>query len=352
MSNSIEYQLLETSQEEAWDNYVITNNAPIYLLLKWRDLIESVFRHKTYYCTATSGGKIVGILPLVNVKSLLFGNYLVSMPFFNYGGVFADSSHIFNGLLDYSKHLTNTLGSQYCEIRMSSPIHRQYQLEFDHIRTDKVSFILDLPSNPEDLWKSIGSKRRAQIKRPIREGASFKMGGLELLDDFYEVFATNMRDLGTPVYNKNFFYSILKMFPNSAQIAIVYLDKVPVGAAFLISHNKVMEIPWASTIRRYNKFGTNMYLYWNVLNQAILQGNLKFDFGRSTKDANTVRFKRQWGPNQVQLYWFYQFNERADTDAYKLSKENSKYSMMIKLWQKMPLFLTKMIGPKIIKSIP
>lgn len=350
MSESAQFQLLDPQLSMAWDDYVLANNGSVYHLAKWRDLIESVFGHKAYYCTATIDQKIVGVLPLVNLKSLMFGNYLVSLPYFNYGGIIADSAEITKGLLDFSEQLRSRLGCQHCELRMDTALNDKHLTSINGCRTDKVTMLLDLPSDPDELWQAIGAKRRAQVKRPIREGASFKLGGAELLEDFYQVFALNMRDLGTPVYSQQFFRSIMESFPTQAQIGVVYLDEKVVGAGFLITHNHTMEIPWASTNRQFNKFGINMYLYWNILKSAIEQGVRHFDFGRSSKDAGTLKFKKQWGAEQKQLYWYYQLQDSQPIP--QLNHNNKKLKLLIDTWKKLPLAITNTVGPYIVKNLP
>lgn len=193
--------LLGNNDEVRWDAYVEQcDNASLYHLSLWRKIITKVFKHQTYYLYALSRqGRIIGILPIVRLKSRLFGDYMVSVPYFNYGGVIADNPLIEEALLDKAAKIAVELGIQHIEFRETEPKNESWS-----VRTDKVAMILDLPSDPDDLWQALGSKRRAQIKRPLREGVEVQIGRPELLDDFYQVFSRNMRDLGTPVYPKVF----------------------------------------------------------------------------------------------------------------------------------------------------
>lgn len=337
---------LQEDQEPAWDNYVNEIGGSIYHLSKWRKVIKKVFNHDSIYLQALDEqGKIQGILPLVRIKSLLFGDYIVSLPYFNYGGVLANNNEVGKALLDEAEKVRKELGSSHVELR-----HIDEFASGLPERTDKVTMLLNLPEESDDLWKAIGSKRRAQVKRPIREGAEFKLGGVELLEDFYQVFSTNMRDLGTPVYSKAFFREILNTFPTQSYIGIVYLKDIPVGAAFLLKHFDGMEIPWASTLREYNRFGINMFMYWNILKNAIEDKCKVFDFGRSSKDSGTLKFKKQWGAEPKQLFWYYCLQDGMDVPV--MNHSNKKYEMAINLWKKMPLSLTNRIGPHIVKNLP
>lgn len=336
---------------DQWDQFVIEQGAPVYLLTGWKTIIEKSFGHRCYYFYIVDAkNQWLGVLPLVQQKSALFGNYLTSVPFFNYGGVWAKTPEAEQMLLQKAVELQQSLNAKHVELRQIQCSNNNPLLKQDKCRTDKITMLLELPEEPEMLWKAIGSKRRAQIKRPIREGAHFKIGKLELLHDFYSVFARNMRDLGTPVYDKRFFRNILEQFPEETSIAMAYVKDQPAGAGFLIDHQGIREIPWASTVRDYNRIGINMYLYWNILSHSIESGLNTFDFGRSSKDAGTLKFKKQWGAQPTQLYWYYLLNDNQALP--QLNHSNRKYQMMIQAWQKLPLSVANIIGPHIVKHLP
>jgi len=339
--------LSEKGEAEAeWDEFVRRSGASIYHFANWRHLIKDVFGHDSYYLYArNNANEIIGILPLIRLKSFLFGDFLVSMPYFNYGGIAALSVEVEEKLYLAAEKLRGNLGCSFVEMREHKP--RENKLP---VRTDKVTTLLKLPAEVEELWGKIGAKRRSQIKRPIREGVEYIYGGRELLNEFYRVFSINMRDLGTPVYSKYFFNSIMDWFPENASIAIVKLHKQVVGAGFLLGHGETLEIPWASTIRKYNSLGINMYMYWNILKTAIEKKYRIFDFGRSSKEAGTLKFKKQWGGQEEQLYWYYLL--RNDAALPRLNPNNPKFKFAINLWQKLPVPLANIVGPSIVKNLP
>jgi len=328
-----------------WDDYACKKQASIYHDSRWPEIIKNVFGHDSHHLVATENKKIVGILPLVQLKSLLFGNFMVSMPYFNYGGVVADSNEITNLLINAAQEQRKKLGCSHIEFRFDSEQNIGLAK-----RTDKVTMLLDLPDDPDILWQEIGSKRRAQVKRPIREGVEFLYGGEELLNDFYHVFSINMRDLGTPVYSKRFFAEILKAFKQESLIAVARLNGEPVGVGFLLGQNGKLEIPWASTLRKFNRLGINMFLYWNILKTAIEKDYQIFDFGRSSKDAGTLKFKKQWGAQPLQLNWYYDLEPSCDIPV--LNHKNVKYAAAVAIWKGLPLAFTRLIGPHIVKNLP
>ncbi len=338
---------IEEIGDSAWDAYVDSHEqASVYHLSAWRKVLREVFNSRCHYLTAVSDdGGVSGVLPLVHFESRLFGNFLVSMPYFNHGGVLSSNLEAEEALLKHAIDLGRSLGVAHIELREFHARNNGWQY-----KDEKVSMLLDLPEDPDVLWKSIGAKRRSQIKRPEREGASVQVGGLDLLDDFYAVFSRNMRDLGTPVYAKKLFKNILEEFPKHTFIAVIYLNDLPVAAAFLVGYKQIIEIPWASSIREFNRLGINMKLYWEVLKHSIRQGYKIFDFGRSTMDGPTYKFKKQWGAEPRQCYWNYWLAEGGELP--QLNPQNPKYKIAIEGWKRLPLTVANILGPHIVRHLP
>ena len=343
---SVNIIAIDDSHRDAWDSYVHgRDDASFYHLYAWRDFYRDVFRKETHYLVALDErNQIQGILPLVRQKSFFFGDYMVSLPFFNYGGVIAENEWVRKELVKTAISIRTDIGLSHIEFRDKQPFKGL------PVRQDKVAMWLDLPDSEDALAKSLGAKRRSQIKRSQREHPMVLKGGTELLDDFYRVFSQNMRDLGTPVYSKVMFHEILHRFPKEAQIIVIRVQGQPAAVAFLFHHREITEIPWASTMRKFNAISMNMLLYWEVLRESIQRGSSRFDFGRSTMDSGTYRFKKQWGAKPVQLYWHYALG--AGQEMPSLSPSSGKYDLAIKVWQHLPLWLTKIVGPQIVRNLP
>jgi FemAB-related protein (PEP-CTERM system-associated) len=337
---------LDAADTPAWDQFVSLHpQATSYHLSGWQQVLHKAFGHTSHHLVAKRGARVVGVLPLVQLKSALFGNFMVSMPFLNYGGVLAHDDAARTELLDHAVTLAKALTCSHLELRETTP-----SLSWP-MRTDKVSMWLPLPANQDALWAQIGSKLRAQIKKGTGHGLTFEVGGVALLDDFYRVFSTNMRDLGTPVYAKRFFEIVLKQAPGTPELVV---GKDPQGravaGALVLRHGDRMEVPWASTLREANSLNANMALYWTMLSHAREAGCTTFDFGRSTVDASTHRFKKQWGAHAVPLYWHYWM---ADGKAIpQINPGNSKYRLAIAAWKHLPLTMANQMGPRISRSVP
>tara|TARA_R110001599_G_scaffold81464_1_gene219689 strand:- start:50 stop:1339 length:1290 start_codon:yes stop_codon:yes gene_type:complete len=348
---SFEVRRLKQEEYSAWDAYVISKpNSSIYHLSAFKAVIENSFKHKLIYLAAfTTEGNVCGVLPAVELNSRLFGHFLVSLPYFTYGGVLSDSEGVSEALYATLFEESKALGVEHVELR-STTVQSSLQNDMP-AKLSKVSMVRSLPDSVDQLWDDIGTKVRAQIKKAQRFELSMKFGKQELLDDFYQVFAENMRDLGTPVYSKQFFKELINSsLSGSFDIGVAYFGGKPVATCFLMRYKGMMEVPWASALNSVNHMNVNMYMYWEILQYAIRTGNQFFDFGRSSKDAGTYRFKKQWGAEPQQLYWYYWLPDGGEMP--ELNPNNPKYKLLISVWQKLPVWLTKWIGPPVVKYLP
>ena len=338
-------KVISNDMKMAWDEYVKNHPASnIYHLFDFKLIIEESFHHQAYYLAALDDAEtIVGVLPIIHTKSQIFGSYMTSIPYFNYGGLLSDNLSVEQMLIKFAENLFHKQGASHLELRENSP--REHMPS----KTDKVSLFLALPESSERLWSEIGTKVRAQIKKGQMNNFVFKIGKSELLDDFYSVFSTNMRDLGTPVYSKGFFAHMLSSQLDST-LVLQYHKGQPVSCAFLLAYNGCLEIPWASTLRSANVLNANMVLYWNILAYACDQGYCHFDFGRSSKDATTFKFKRQWGAVPSQLHWHYVLAEGETLP--NLNPSNPKLKLLIACWKRLPLFISNILGPLLARSLP
>lgn len=326
-----------------WDEFVERfSERPIYLRSGWTLLARDVFRHKAYFIEARDErGALTGVLPIIQQKGLL-GNFATSLAFFNYGGTLAISNEIAQALMTRGKELAQELGCSYLELRdieVKDPTWR--------IRTDKVTMVLDLPATEAALSKQLGSKLRSQIKRAEREAVTVRVGGAELVPDFYAVFAQNMRDLGTPVYPRRFFEAIAHRFADNVALVVVDCAGSPSAAGFLVIDRSRSEIPWAACLPEAKPLGVNMKLYWEVLRLSIARGCTSFDFGRSAVDSGTYKFKKQWGAQAVPLHW-----HRWEKRARASEAESNPMRLAASLWCKLPLRVANALGALISPSLP
>jgi serine/alanine adding enzyme len=361
----VNLQITTSSDPIAWDAYVCSHpKACLYHLSGWLRVIHKTYGHKVYSLAAVESGdsvRIAGILPLVHMKYPLFGNTLVSMPFFDMGGVLADSPAAEKNLLDHALSLAEGLGARSIELRhTASSALLSGQHEFQSVfngkplhcraRSQKVRMLLDLPGSSDALMKSFKSKLRSQISRPIKEGLKVKSGGAELVDEFYEVFSENMRDLGSPVHAKLLIKNVLTEFPNQARIFLIHKTDLSLATALTIGFNDTLENPWASALRRYGNLSPNMLLYWKMLEYAADNGFRRFDFGRSSPGEGTFKFKEQWGASPAPLRWYNLVLSGAITES-SGGNPGRLYNVPIEIWKRLPVAVTRVLGPPIRKHI-
>ena len=325
-----------------WDDFVRRAGASVYLQSGWTLLAREVFGHHAFFLEARGKtGELVGVLPVVQQKSLL-GNFATSVPFFNYGGAVSGDDGVIRRLMERARDLARDLGCSYLEMRDIHPRAGDWV-----VRTDKASMILELPQTVEALSKQLGSKLRSQVKRADREPVTVRCGGLELVDPFYEVFCRNMRDLGTPVYPRRFFRAILERFSDGARVLVVDLKGVPAAAGLVVFDGLRAEIPWASCRTDAKPLGMNMKLYWEVLTMVVLRGCTSFDFGRSTIDSGPFKFKKQWGAQPLPLHW-----HRWERRPAAHSGEGALRRFAVAAWQRLPLGMANAIGPHLSPKLP
>lgn len=331
---------------EKWQSFVAgMAHSTIYHDARWQQIIKNNFNHQLHYITCTNDQQeLLGVMPLVHLKSALFGSFTISMPYFNYGGPLALDYSVEHALLSYAAAFSEKINCSHMEVRDT-----QNRNEWQSVQR-KVSMILPLPQSDDILNSALGSKLRAQINRAAKNQLEVKFGGQELLGSFYTVFSRNMRDLGTPVYGRQFFADILDTFKENAFICVVYRNGKPLAAGFLLGYRDKLEIPWASSIRSQNHLGANMFMYRSILKEAIARGFQFFDFGRSTRQASTYKFKKQWGAIEHPLHWHYW--TKNDTGVPEINPDNPKYKLVIGAWQLLPVFVTKIIGPYIARNLP
>ena len=330
-----------------WDAYVARHSlATAYHRSQAVSIGARAFRLRTTYLTAQSAGEIVGVLPLVEQSSRLFGRYLVSLPFMTYGGILADNAEVAVALAERAGKEAEARNADHVELRHTFAIPTARLAE----RLDKASMILSLPNSDGALSKQLGAKLRSQIKRGEREKLEFVWGGADLIPDFYKVFAPAMHALGTPVYPRRFFEVVYEAMRNVSEILIVRMRGRPHAVAFLVNHGRTMEVPWAVAIPEAKHASVNMRMYWELLTRSIQKGTESFDFGRSTVDSGTYRFKAQWGATPHQLHWHYWLPAGAPVP--KLNQSNPKYARAAELWRRMPLWCANVLGPRIIRNLP
>jgi lipid II:glycine glycyltransferase (peptidoglycan interpeptide bridge formation enzyme) len=193
---------------------------------------------------------------------------------------------------------------------------------------------------------------RSQIRRPRKEGVEVRFGP-DQVGAFHRVFAQHMRDLGTPTQSRALFDAIADVFPTDAHFAVAYHQNTPIACGCGFTWNGEFEITWASSLRSHNAMSPNMLVYWELMAKMSADGVRLFNFGRCTKDSGTYRFKMQWGSREEALWWYqHSRNATANGTAATPSPDQGVFAMATRMWQRLPVSVASLLGPRIVRFIP
>lgn len=335
------------SDRGAWDRYVEAHgNASPYHRFAWLTALEKGYGTATRRVVAEdSRGAIRGVLPAALVKRPFGRGRLCSLPYCDLGGALADSGAIEAELLRRLQR-----DALPCELRETStwaPLTPEAPQPAP--AGAKARLVLGLPGSSEALFDSFRSKHRSQIRKAEKNGLRADTGnGPGRVESFYPVYARNMRDLGSPPHSKRWFSAIAEAYAEHCSIGLVYLGTEVIGAGLVLRNGSRAAIPWASTIRDYNRLAPNMLLYWTLLAEAADAGLAHFDFGRSTVGEGTYRFKTQWGAEPVPLLWrTLEPGSTASAAAPRAHGAGALRGAAEATWRKLPLGMTVFLGARV-----
>jgi len=344
----MDIRIAQESDQQVWDAYVRRHpNGLAYHQFAWKQAVEQAYGLDACYLLAEEQGRVAGVLPLILFPAPFFKKQYVSLPFCDVGGVLADNSVVAAQLAEQAIVLARRDKIARIEIRAERNLANNVE---PADASQKVRMVLDLPASSAELLAGLKSKLRSQVKKPMRDGLSYRVGGLELLDDFYFVFVRNMRDLGSPVHSRRWIQAVVECYGQEARVVVVSTrEGQPAAAAVMLLHPMAVSNPWASSLRSYKHLNPNMLLYWAMLSFAADNGFPCFDFGRSTPGCGTYKFKEQWGAREVPLQWMELSSARVIPTSTGVSRLRA---IAEQVWSRMPLNLTAIVGPYVRRHIP
>ncbi len=309
----------------------------------WQSVIKRAFRHETYFLYAELRGQIVGVLPLAHVSSWMFGKSLTALPFAVYGGVAADSDLAADALEREAQALARSLGVSQLELRNSQRRHADWPTQDLY-----VTFKLTIPTVLDEKMLCIPQKRRNMVRKAQKLGLYAVVG--DSVENFYPVFSANSRDHGTPVIQKAYFHQMMKTFGNDCEILSVYAkDGRCISSIYCFYFKHEVLAYYAGETPDAKNSAANDFKYWSLMKRAAERGCTVFDLGRSKKGTGSFEFKRLWGFEPQQLYYQYDLIGRADIP--QNNPTNKKFKLFIDLWKRMPLPMTEVLGPWIVRSL-
>ena len=322
-----------------WNAYVLAQpQATFFHRAEWKSIIEKAFGHRTYFLYAKRGGEVCGILPLGHVKSLLFGNALVSVPFCVYGGIVADDASVELALRERADELARTLGVDHLELR-----HRDRH-ESDWARKSLyVTFRKRIDPDPEQNMLAIPRKQRAMVRKGIKAGLLSEID--TNVERFFPMYATSVRNLGTPVFLQKYFHMLKHAFGADCEVLTVTHDGQPVSSVMNFYFRDEVLPYYGGGGQAARAVAGNDFMYWEVMRRAAERGIRVFDYGRSKEGTGSYAFKKNWGFEPEALHYEYLLvRAKSVPDVNPL---NPKYRLFIGMWRRLPLGVSTWLGPKL-----
>ncbi len=344
MPDEIKIRVASEGDAAAWDAFVVAHpDGTFFHRYGWKRLIESTYRYPGHYLIAERGGALCGLFPLGEVKHLLFGHSLISVPFCVYGGVLAEDDRVREALESRAVRLAEGLGVDYLEARNQSPVRD------DWLRKDGlyVTFRREIGEDHEANMSAIPRKQRAMVRKGIKAGLVGELD--DGIDNLYQAYSESVRNLGTPVFPKAHFRAIRSEFGDDVDVVTVRHQGVVVASVMSYYFRDQVLPFYGGGIATARNLAANDFMYWEVMRRAAERGCRVFDFGRSKVDTGSYRFKKHWGFEPEPLS--YEYHLVRATEMPDLNPNNPKYRLFINAWKKLPVGVSRAIGPWLAKGL-
>jgi FemAB-related protein (PEP-CTERM system-associated) len=334
-----------TTETVDWDAFVrSTPGGSPFQLMAWKRAVESTFGHRPHYLMAVRGGGLEGVLPLFEVRGLLGGRGLVSVPYAVYGGICAASAPARGALVEAARQLGRRIGAEYVELR-----HRPGQQVELPTKNLYVTFSRPISASDEENLNAIPRKQRRMTRQGLKHGLRAEIG-LRHLDAFWAVYAHSVHALGSPVFPRRLFRAIAQEFGKECELLTIWKDERMVSGVLSLFYEDQVLPYYGGALGEALPYAVNDFMYWELMCHVSKAGYRTFDFGRSREGTGAYHFKRHWGFEPVPLPYQYIL---ADGRAMpNLSPSNPKMQMAVRTWKRLPLPLTKIVGPMLTRYLP
>jgi len=346
---SVRIRPLDETNAIAWDTFVRARpEGSFFHLSAWARVIAQSFGHVTYYALAEQDGAVVGVLPLVRMKTLLFGDLLASTPYCVYGGALAATPEGAAALDEYAFQLQAKLRTPCLEYRRFGAADPGWVERSALYYTFRKPIVAITGDEAKDMAANIPRKQRAEVRKALKRGLETHTD--RDVDALFRVYAESVRNLGSPVFPKRYFRALLEAFPKEADITTV-LHNGRAVASVLSFHFKQEVLPYyGGGTREARGLAAADVMYWEVMRRAARdRGATMFDFGRSKADTGAFAFKKNWGFEPEQLHYCYRLAPGATVPDN--NPNNPKYRYFISAWKRLPLLVANAIGPHLVRGL-
>ena len=338
-------QELSADREAAWDGYATDHpDATAFHLAGWKRVIEHSTGHRAHYLMALDGGRVAGIYPLFILSSRLFGTLGVSLPFVGYGGILSENPEAEQALADEAAQRARAAGCGSIELRQRRP------LKLDWPTTDrKVATLLSTEGGASAAFARLHPNVRNKIRKAEKAGVVVQEG-VEHLAEFYRIYSRNLRDLGTPVISRRFFEEAVAVFPEHLRVYRAVRQGRTISAKIVVRDGRTCYFTWSASIREELRHAPVHAMNWRAIEDACGAGCAEIDLGRSSAGSSHQEFKKYWGGQSRTLPWAYHVLDGKGPRG--VHKEDARFSLAIALWKRLPLGLSRCLGPPIARCLP
>ncbi len=332
-------------EEETWDRFIrLSPNGTVFHLSSWRRAVEEVYRHKPHYLVAYAGNEIRAALPLFEIHGVLSGRILVSVPYAVYGGLCGTDPIARKLLLEEARRLAVRQRIRYVELRHLSDPDPELPTKSLY-----VSFVKTLAADPEANMEAIPRKQRRMVRVGLKNGLEARRGW-EHLGRFFDIFVANKRRLGSPSFPLRFFEAVRTHFGKEAELLTVWHDSHMVAGVISFFYGDRVMPYYGAALEEAFRLAVNDFMYWELMRESCVSGYRVFDFGRSREGTGSYDFKHHWGfEPQPLAYQYLLMNGNAMPN---LDPSNPRLHFFIDTWKRLPLPVTKWIGPALTRWLP
>jgi len=329
-----------------WNRFVLAHpNATFFHQTAWKRVMEMTYGYESKYFCATQNGRITGIAPAFLVSDWIAGKRLLSLPFAVYGGICADDRESERLLLSHLERLAEAEGVQYFELRERSGSLREGYLANSRYST----FTMPLVRDTESLYRSFPKDIRYMIRKGEKAGLQARRG-FDQLDAFYGLMAINLRRLGTPAFPRSLFENLIQQYPKQVDLTVVYSAGKPVAGGMSFFFRDWVQPYYIGSLDEAKALAANNFLWWELIKLASETGHSVFDFGRSKNGSGNFDFKKKWNPLIEGLNYQIRLVRRKHIPNF--SPANPKFERAANIWKKMPLSISRIIGPRVVRWFP
>lgn len=334
---------------EAWDAYVAAHPAATpFHTRAWCEAITRATGHRCHLLTARGAdGRLTGLLPLHHVRSPLFGQALVGSGFAVDGGLLADDPAVAATLAQGAADMAKSLGVPSVELRGGPLPEGEGWAAEEGVY---AGFARDLAPDDDAELLAVPRKQRAEVRKALEGDLTVTTGRDEQhRRDHYRIYATSVRNLGTPVFPKSLFSCVLDAFGDDADILDVRNDREVVASVLSLYWRGTVMPYWGGGTADARKLRANELMYFALMRHARAKGCTRFDFGRSKLGTGPFAYKKNWGfEPQPLVYarWLAPGEAPRDTNP-----NSAKYRLQVDLWKKLPLWAANRIGPLIARGL-